>query len=106
MWHPRGIMCGSINGENAIAIWRSSRTGQRVGSMTGEEGRHADIEVDVLDDAGVRAIVDNALTRAGCTWEELQEQAKAGSFSSEIAKRAWFVVSSFEPASVRPGAQG
>ena len=54
----------------------------------------------MLDDAGVRAVIDNALARAGCTWEELQEQAKAGSFSSEIAKRAWFVVSSFEPASV------
>ena len=65
--------------------------------MTAEEDRHADIEVDVLDDAGVSAVIDNALARAGCTWEELQEQAKAGSFSSEIAQRAWFVVSSFEP---------
>ncbi len=65
--------------------------------MTGERDRYADIEVDVLDDAGVRAVIDNALARAGCTWEELQEQAKAGSFSSEIARRAWFVVSSFEP---------
>ena len=63
--------------------------------MTSDEDRYADIEVDVLDDAGVRAVIDNALARAGCTWEELQEQAKAGSFSSEIAQRAWFVVSSF-----------
>ena len=53
--------------------------------MTGDEDRYADIEVDVLDDAGVRAVIDNALARAGCTWEDLQEQAKAGSFSSEIA---------------------
>ena len=52
--------------------------------MTGIEDRYADIEVDVLDDAGVRAAIDNALARAGCTWEELQEQAKACSFSSEI----------------------
>ena len=65
--------------------------------MTGKEDRYRDIEVDVLDDAGVRAVVDNTLARAGCTWEELQKQAKAGSFSSEIARRAWFVVSSFEP---------
>ena len=48
--------------------------------MTSEEDRYADIEVDVLDDAGVRAVIENALARAGCTWEELQEQAKAGSF--------------------------
>ena len=65
--------------------------------MTGDGDRYAVIEVDVLDDVGVRAVVENALARAGCTWEELQEQAKAGSFSSEIARRAWFVVSSFEP---------
>ena len=63
--------------------------------MTGAEDRYADIEVDVLDDAGFRTLIDNALARAGCTWEELQEQAKAGSFSTEIAQRAWFVVSSF-----------
>ena len=65
--------------------------------MTGHNDRYSDIEVDVLDDAGVRAVIDNALAQAECTWEELQGQAKAGSFSSEIARRAWFVVSSFEP---------
>ena len=65
--------------------------------MNRQEDRYQDIEVDVLDDTGVRTVIDNALARAGCTWEELQEQAKAGSFSSEIARRAWFVVSSFEP---------
>lgn len=65
--------------------------------MTGQQDRYRDIEVDVLDDAGVRAVIDNALARAGCTWKELQQQAKAGRFSSEIARRAWFVVSSFEP---------
>ncbi len=65
--------------------------------MTGHNDRYNDIEVDVLDDAGVRAVINNALAQAECTWEELQEQAKAGCFSSEIARRAWFVVSSFEP---------
>ena len=48
--------------------------------MSSDEDRYADIEVDVLDDEGVRAVIDNALARAGCTWEELQEQAKVGSF--------------------------
>ena len=65
--------------------------------MAAKKDRYADIEVDVLDDAGIRTVIDNALARAGCTREELQEQAEAGSFSSEIAQRAWFVVSSFEP---------
>ena len=65
--------------------------------MTGHNDRYSDIEFEVLDDAGVRAVINNALAQAECTWEELQEQAKAGSFSSEIARRAWFVVSSFEP---------
>ncbi len=65
--------------------------------MTGHNDRYSDIEVDLLDDAGVRAVIDNALAQAECTWEELQKQAEAGSFSSEIARRAWFVVSSFEP---------
>ena len=93
-------MCDSINDEIRTATEPSGRTGQNEGAMAGKEDRYADIEVDVLDDAGVRAVIDNALARAGCTWEELQEQAKAGSFSSEIARRAWFVVSSFEPSSV------
>ena len=65
--------------------------------MTEQEDRYQDIEVDVLDEAGVCAVIDNALTQAGHTWGELQKQAKDGRFSSEIARRAWFVVSSFEP---------
>ncbi|MCQ3805773.1 MAG: hypothetical protein OXB92_06805 [Acidimicrobiaceae bacterium] len=65
--------------------------------MTGHTDRYSKIEVDVLDDAGVSAVIDNALAQPECTWEELKVQAKAGSFSSEIARRAWLVVSSFEP---------
>ena len=93
-------MCDSIKDENAPRPSRPVALDENEGAMTGTEDRYADIEVDVLDDAGVRAAIDNALARAGCTWEELQEQARAGSFSSEIARRAWFVVSSFEPSSV------
>lgn len=65
--------------------------------MTGHEDHYRDIEVDVLDEAGVRTAIDNALARTGCTWEELQQQARAGSFSSVIARRAWLVASSLEP---------
>ena len=57
--------------------------------------RYADIEVEVLDEHGVSAVIDNALAEAQCGWEDLQEQARAGRFSSETARRAWFVISSF-----------
>lgn len=62
--------------------------------MSSHEDGYSDIEVEVLDDAGVREAIGNALALAGCSWEELQEQARVGRFSSEIARRAWFVVSS------------
>ncbi|MDE0268337.1 MAG: hypothetical protein OXI96_04785 [Acidimicrobiaceae bacterium] len=65
--------------------------------MTDNTDSYDDIEVDVLSDADIRIVIANALNRAECSWEELQKQARAGSFSSEIARRAWFVVSSFEP---------
>ena len=68
--------------------------------MSSHEDGFSDIEVQVLDDAGVREAIDNALALAGCTWEELQEQASIGRFSTEIARRAWFVVSSLVEPSV------
>ena len=58
-----------------------------------------DIHIELLDESDAREAIENALDAAGCTWEELQQQAEAGRFSSEIARRAWFVVSSLaEPA--------
>ncbi len=58
-----------------------------------------DIHLELLDESDVREAIDNALAAAACTWEELQKQAEAGRFSSEVARRAWFVVSSLaEPA--------
>ncbi|MYJ75548.1 MAG: hypothetical protein F4089_10825 [Gammaproteobacteria bacterium] len=56
---------------------------------------YSDIEVEILDEAGVQEAIDHALARAGCSWEELQEQAKAGRFRDEVARRVWFAVSSF-----------
>lgn len=54
-----------------------------------------DIEVEILDEAGVREAIANALALAGCSWEELQEQARAGIFTNETAREVWFVVSTF-----------
>ena len=55
---------------------------------------HDDIQLELLDESDVREAIDNALDAAACTWEELQRQAESGRFSSEVARRAWFVVSS------------
>ena len=62
--------------------------GTRGDAMTSDEDRYADIEVDVLDDAGVRAVIDNALARgrmhlggasgAGQGWKLLQRDRSAG----------------------------
>ena len=62
--------------------------------MSSRDDGYSDIEVEILDDEGVRQAIDNALALAGCTWDELQEQARIGRFSTEVARRAWFVVSS------------
>lgn len=50
--------------------------------------------VDVLNSAETQEAIQFNLDLAGCTWEELQQQAKAGPFTSETARRAWFMVSS------------
>jgi hypothetical protein len=65
--------------------------------MSSTDSQHDDIEVIVLSDDEVRTAVDNALIEAGCTWEELQAQAAEGCFTSELARRTWFIVSTFEP---------
>ena len=50
--------------------------------MTGQQDRYRDIKVDVLDDAGVRTAIDNAL-----------------------ARRAWFVVSSLTSEAATAGVE-
>ena len=62
---------------------------------------YADVEVLVLNEAGVGEMVDDALAQAGCSWEELQAQAREGHFVSHIAHNVWFVLSTFlDPAQV------
>ncbi|UGT53362.1 hypothetical protein [Nocardia asteroides] len=39
--------------------------------------------------------IRNALRRAGCTFEELAEQAKTGHFASTRAKLAWMAVGGY-----------
>lgn len=63
--------------------------------MAVSDDLYVDIEVEVLDEAGVEELIHNALAEAGCTWEELQEQARVGRFMNETAREAWFVVSTF-----------
>ena len=66
--------------------------------MTATNAEYDDIEVITLSDNEVRETIDNALAEAGCTWEELQRQASDGRFESHIAREAWFVVATLDPA--------
>ncbi|MXW94240.1 MAG: hypothetical protein F4110_04530 [Acidimicrobiaceae bacterium] len=63
--------------------------------MSANEDPYADIEVEVLDEAGIEELISNALAEAGYSWEALQDQARAGRFTNETAREAWFVVSTF-----------
>ena len=66
-----------------------------------DDDPYADIEFEVLDEAGVREAVDNALALAGCSWLELQAQAKNGCIRDPVAHRVWIAVSSLlEPSDV------
>jgi hypothetical protein len=52
-------------------------------------------EVEIAEDADVKAAVERALNEAGVTLSELREEAKLSRFRSERARQAWFVVSPF-----------
>jgi len=55
--------------------------------MTEALSRRKKVEIASADD--LRAAVDNALARAGCTFDELAAQAKTGHFDSMRARLAW-----------------
>lgn len=57
-----------------------------------------DVDVVHLTDNDVEDLVAEALEAAGCTRDELEAQAREGQFTSELARRMWFLVSSFDPA--------
>ena len=46
-----------------------------------------EIVVEVVDEEDMREAISIALDEAGCTWEELEEQAREGRFSSEVARQ-------------------
>ncbi|MXV87126.1 MAG: hypothetical protein F4117_13310 [Acidimicrobiales bacterium] len=56
-------------------------------------------EIEVVDLSGedVERIVTEALEAAECTRAELEQQAADGEFTSEVARRMWFLVSSLDP---------
>ena len=59
-----------------------------------------EIVVEVVDEEDMREAIAIALDESGCTWQELEEEARTGRFSSEVARQTWFVVSSL----VKPSA--
>lgn len=52
-------------------------------------------EVFVLSHEEVQEAIDNTLARAGCTLQQLQEEARSGDWSSESNWHLWFCVSPF-----------
>jgi hypothetical protein len=58
--------------------------------MTRALRRRKDVEIASADD--LRAAVDNALARAGCTFDELAAQAKTGHFDTMRARLAWVAI--------------
>ena len=67
--------------------------------------------VERVSTEDVREAIKAELTEIGSTWKQLDAQARAGRFSSERHKRAWFVISSLggldlnqRPAGYQPAA--
>lgn len=50
-------------------------------------------DVEIASDDDVRAGVTRALAELGLTYNELEAQAREGSFSSERARLTWFMIS-------------
>lgn len=51
--------------------------------------------VTVLTASEFDQAIATALQNAGCSLEELQTQAAAGIFDSELARRTWFAIAAF-----------
>jgi predicted nucleotidyltransferase len=49
-------------------------------------------QVQVADGEDVKAAISNALKRAGCSFDELAEQAKTGRYSSTRSRLAWMAI--------------
>ena len=49
----------------------------------------------VLDHDELEKAIESALSKAGCTLEQLRAEAGSGDFSSELNWRAWFCISGF-----------
>ena len=49
-------------------------------------------QVQVADEDDLRAAISNALKRAGCSFDELAEQARTGQYSSTRARLAWMAI--------------
>lgn len=58
-----------------------------------------DAEGFVLDPGELEEMISRTLDSAGCTLDQLREEARSGEFSSESNWRVWFCISPFvEPA--------
>ena len=51
--------------------------------------------ISVLDREELRETIRSTLAKAGCTLEQLRQEALSGDFSSEANWRTWFCISPF-----------
>lgn len=54
-----------------------------------------DAEVFVLSPEEVQEAINNTLARAGCSLQQLREEASSGDWSSESNWHLWFCISPF-----------
>lgn len=52
-----------------------------------------DASVVIADDAEIHAAVGRNLDEIGLSFEELEDQARRDEFSSDCARRLWFMIS-------------
>ena len=61
----------------------------------GRHGRDHSAVIFVLTDDELEETINSTLANAGCTLEQLREEARTGEFSSESNWRTWFCIAPF-----------
>ena len=81
-----------------LAEWAPSVESPEI--ISPHAGTDEDTRVFVLSPEELEETISHTLASAGCTLDQLREEARSGEFSSESNWRLWFCISPFvEPAS-------
>ncbi len=63
-----------------------------LGASRVSEEEH-ETRIFVLDSEELEEAIQSALAEAGCTMDQLRQEARSGEFSSDLNWRTWFCVS-------------